>query len=1084
METDKQLLASYAQQGSEKAFRELVERHINMVHSAALRESRGDVSQAEDITQAVFTELARRATRLNEHPALAGWLYTCVRLMTANIRRAEANRQRREQEAVVMNQILNDADSGKLWQQVQPVLDDAMHELDDEDRTAVVMRYFEGRSHKEVGAALGLSENAARMRVERSLEKLHGALSRRGINSTAATLATVLVVAAGASTSSAFAASVAATAMGSAAAAAGGSSLAIVAKALTTTKTKAAVAGAAAVVVGGLLFAHYSHQKSGESASSPVTASTDSILPAVPSSQNMTATAATKTNMASAPQMSLQLVEDESGAALASAKLHLFYMFADGRGKVVKAVTDSKGQLEVDFPQLPYRGVNMFVTADGHAPKVVSWGFRTPMPSDYTMRFQRGLTIGGTVLDEQGQPVSGAKIEFNGPGGDISQLENIEFGPDAMAHSDTSGRWSCNMIPKDWDRVSFTVRHPQHAETNMSVQTQSPEAQQLLITLSPGFTVAGKVIDSNSIPISGAEVRQVRLNDENERTAKSDATGTFELKSLTPGELMLAVQAKGFAPAVRTLQLTKDISTLLFQLEPGHVLRGRVVDQAGHPVTNAFVETTRRAVDKVRWSTNTDANGRFSWDSAPVEPLLYSVLAEGFGRAYAQSVDADGTEHEIKLTGTANETFQVTGNVVDADTGAALDAFKVSISELDANWAFPLEYYTQGHDGTFTLPLTFKSSHPGYQVVIEKEGYLPGVSAKLFHTNGTQQLTFALNKGTGPSGSVLLPTGEPAANATVLLCTSLAGVTLEGPAHVQRGLNTTTYSTQTDPSGSFSLSAAIDPQGLVIVHQNGFAHVSLNALTPGATITLQPWGVVEGTVILGSQPATNVQVVLAGHHERYAADGRQFGFLRFSQDTTTDAQGRFSFEKVPPGECRVFLRQSFSPTSFVSSHAVGLMVEPGKTTHATLGGNGQTLIGKVVSRNSSASFDWSRVAVRLSSAPEPRSRPERKDFPSVQAFVDATEQFFRNADAIQRFGAFCDADGSFRVADVPAGNYELKIEIRDSKKDSATPHDAPAPDPVLYSLTRKVEVPDSQTSEPLDLGQLELLPAQNTASAQ
>src|SRR5689334_22999086 len=104
MDTDKQLLASYAHHHSESAFRQLVERHINLVHSAALRESTGNACLAEDITQAVFTELARRATELVRHPALAGWLYTCVRRMAANLRRAEERRQRREQEALTMNE--------------------------------------------------------------------------------------------------------------------------------------------------------------------------------------------------------------------------------------------------------------------------------------------------------------------------------------------------------------------------------------------------------------------------------------------------------------------------------------------------------------------------------------------------------------------------------------------------------------------------------------------------------------------------------------------------------------------------------------------------------------------------------------------------------------------------------------------------------------------------------------------------------------------------------------------------------------------------------------------------------------------
>src|SRR3989440_7738958 len=151
MATDAELMQAYAQDRSESAFTELVQRHIDLVYSAALREAHGDASQAEDNTQAVFVELARRASSLVRHPALAGWLYTCVRRMTANVRRSEDRRQRREQEAQTMNELSTSDPSESVWQQVQPVLDDAMHELSEVDRTAVVLRFFEDRSLKEVG---------------------------------------------------------------------------------------------------------------------------------------------------------------------------------------------------------------------------------------------------------------------------------------------------------------------------------------------------------------------------------------------------------------------------------------------------------------------------------------------------------------------------------------------------------------------------------------------------------------------------------------------------------------------------------------------------------------------------------------------------------------------------------------------------------------------------------------------------------------------------------------------------------------------------------------------------------------------
>lgn len=192
MSNDAELLRSYTRDCSEKAFSEFVQRHVNLVYSASLRHANGDTALAEDITQSVFTEVARKASRLSRHPALAGWLYTCVHHVAANLRRSEQRRRKREQVACAMNDLQSpDVDDG-LWQQVRPVLDEAMHELSAKDRTAVVLRFFEERSLREVGEALGLNENSARMRVERALEKLRGLLARRGGISTIPSLTAVL----------------------------------------------------------------------------------------------------------------------------------------------------------------------------------------------------------------------------------------------------------------------------------------------------------------------------------------------------------------------------------------------------------------------------------------------------------------------------------------------------------------------------------------------------------------------------------------------------------------------------------------------------------------------------------------------------------------------------------------------------------------------------------------------------------------------------------------------------------------------------------------------------------------------------
>jgi RNA polymerase sigma factor (sigma-70 family) len=219
MANDDEHLREYARSGSEAAFRELVDRHVNMVYSTALREADGDAHLAEELTQLVFVELGRKAAGLVGHPALAGWLYTCVRWIAANARRAEDRRQRRQVEDQAMSELHSSESPESTWQQVRPVLDDALHDLGETDRVAIVLRYFEDLSLKQVGQQLGLNENAARMRVDRALEKLHDLLSRRGIKSTSAALAAALVAGAVVSAPAGLVASIATSAVASQAAA-------------------------------------------------------------------------------------------------------------------------------------------------------------------------------------------------------------------------------------------------------------------------------------------------------------------------------------------------------------------------------------------------------------------------------------------------------------------------------------------------------------------------------------------------------------------------------------------------------------------------------------------------------------------------------------------------------------------------------------------------------------------------------------------------------------------------------------------------------------------------------------------------
>jgi len=189
--TDSQsLLAEYARTNSEAAFRGLVDCYVDLVYSTALRLVEGDRHRAEDVAQIVFVDLSRTARTLSREVMLGGWLHRHTCFVAGNTMRAERRRRSRERQAVEINELQDN--SGTDFSSIAPVLDEALNELEEPDRTAILLRFFEQHDFSSVGEALGSNEDAARMRVTRALDKLQDLLKRRGVTTTAAALPLVL----------------------------------------------------------------------------------------------------------------------------------------------------------------------------------------------------------------------------------------------------------------------------------------------------------------------------------------------------------------------------------------------------------------------------------------------------------------------------------------------------------------------------------------------------------------------------------------------------------------------------------------------------------------------------------------------------------------------------------------------------------------------------------------------------------------------------------------------------------------------------------------------------------------------------
>lgn len=183
---DMDLVRQYARGKSEEAFATLVSRHVSLVYSVALRQVR-DPDLAEEITQTVFIILARKADSLSPRTVISGWLYRTARHAAAKALTLRSRRQNREHEAYMQSQLTGTETDA--WKEIEPLLETAMEQLGARDHNAVVLRFFEDRSFKDISSALSTTEAGAKMRVNRALEKLRKFFIKRGLTFSATAIA-------------------------------------------------------------------------------------------------------------------------------------------------------------------------------------------------------------------------------------------------------------------------------------------------------------------------------------------------------------------------------------------------------------------------------------------------------------------------------------------------------------------------------------------------------------------------------------------------------------------------------------------------------------------------------------------------------------------------------------------------------------------------------------------------------------------------------------------------------------------------------------------------------------------------------
>jgi RNA polymerase sigma factor (sigma-70 family) len=932
---DSQLLEDYLTRRSESAFQSLVARYLNLVRSTALRQVR-NTSLAEEVAQAVFILLARKAADLRKRKnlALGGWLYRTTRFVAARALRGEQRRRRREQEAFQMQQF---SSADETWRRISPMLDEGIEELGQTDRDAVILRFFQDEPLHAVGAALGMSEEAARKRVSRSLDKLRAYFVRRGFTISTAVLAAALAGSRAEAAPAGLAAVVGAKALAHAAATSA-TLPALAAETLMTwhwasLKILAGFAVTATAVV--FLAAHTWTSPVRPPGDSPAAKLASKLTP-IP---NQTV-AATPTTPDKPRRFSFQAVDAETGKGIPKARIVVasakdqMQMLTRPRTLDLQTnlQTDAQGRCEIELPYLNPLMVMVGVSADGYEERTACGELAHPLPDGYVLKVPRGFSIGGVVCDECGQPVAAATIgvSFDGTSGASNrEFQREHFGlRNIAATTDSAGRWTFANCSSNRE-FRIVVSHPDFpiavfenddgtgaAFAADTLKMDDLRAEKAVLVLKAGLTLRGEVTDEHGYRVAGA---MLSARDGHSVLAESD--GSFVLPAMSPGKNMVTVTANGFAPQRIPVLMASNTAPLAIQLKPAAVLRLRVLDEAGSPLSDARVELARWQQDtSLQWLALTDSDGRAVWGSAPLDRITLTVRKEGYCVLSDNiTLIADGQEHLVPM----GRPLTLVGRVTDAETKAPISTFKVSRGSDVAD----------GTNGQFELKIT--EYYHQILVLIEAAGYEPTLSPAMDASATPLACSIEMKRmeGTGPiDGVVTLPDGSAIGGVQVAFAYEGRTVALGRASFASPDDE---RATETDGEGHFHFAFAYAVRALVAVNRRGFASVLLTPTNHSVALQLQPWGRIEGVLRLKSRSNAGQEIMLSD--VRKPDPGQTISLSYSAYTTKTDRQGNFAFNQVPPGYLNLCLSEILGRSE---SHQTPVLIQPGATTVVQIGDTG------------------------------------------------------------------------------------------------------------------------------------------------
>jgi hypothetical protein len=782
------------------------------------------------------------------------------------------------------------------------------------------------------------------------------------------------------------------------------------------------------------------------------------------------------------PRIVQILVTDPNNLPLPNS--HLQIQFQTREGKNISRAnssmnTDPTGVAQVGYPPDNLVSLDVNASHDNFGGRKILWSVESGdvIPASYTLKLTPEATVGGIVMDKDSNAISGATVSLNRFWSSMDDSPNAK-GEHADFRTQTQktgpdGHWHAAGLPVELlDHIMVDVKHPDFIGTNVNV-AQNPEnekqfrAETFKIILQQGLNVRGLVSDEDDNPISGATVWAGKKYYRDRQQTKTDGQGRFNFRNVNEGDVLFSVNATGRSPDSKTFTVKSDMPDIVFKLKPGHVIRALVQDESGSPISGVRVGLEGGpgdpSYDAYEFSATTGSDGKFQWDGAPADPMPFYIGKQGYEekRGIKLTPDQDNVV-------TLRAPRQLQGLVLDADSGQPVTKFSVRTGQRSGGdnpqvYGIINEHNYTAADGRFTLDLNEENDNA---VQVWGDDYQTQTESFPDAQNGVVQLTVRLKPSAALKGVVTMPDGTPVPGANVVAVSDDgqfgAGVQLQG-THL-RSWNQQTRVATTDSDGKFSVSAPPQTGTVLAVADAGSASAPIEQVRASGVLTLQAFGRIEGTLTIAGSPGAGQDLLFNMNTPGVTTDFNGY-------KSTTDDQGHFTFEKVPPGDGSIVRLVKTSANSWMHSHRTSVTVQSGQTTQVTLGDTGAVLRGSV-------RFDTpptNGVHLTVSGNLSPARPPMNFSSPAEAQAFWRSPQGRAQQQQFQSWAVAANPDGTFQMDSIPPGNYTLNM--------SAQPDTQRGWSPPVAQGSISVTVPDN--ADPVNripVGEIVLrsLPPQNS----